>query len=157
MNRIANFKIDKYSKWGYIKYFLAQFTFIIAPIILYFIIDIGKGILIYIAIFLLLFLKSFFNKIKFEVYAIKFDDERKVVIIYQFKYLFRSEIKIKYTDYSSDFKTMSFGLGNLMKALVIKDKDKIVAMIGKKSWFNWKDEELNNINNFISANVNIMK
>jgi hypothetical protein len=37
-----------------------------------------------------------------------------------------------------------------MTTLILKDNSKIVAMIGVKNWFNWKEEELKSIKNYLS-------
>ena len=141
--------IDKYSNWGHIKYFLAQLVYIIIPFILYFFTDTENGLLLYVFMFLLLNLLYFFNKKQFQVYAVKFDDEQKIVIVDQFKYLIKRRTNIKYEDFSSDFTKVNFGY-SIMTTLILKDNSKIVAMIGVKNWFNWKEEELKSIKNYLS-------
>ena len=141
--------IDKYNNWGHIKYFLAQLVYIIIPFILYFFTDTENGLLLYVFMFLLLNLLYFFNKKQFQVYAVKFDDEQKIVIVDQFKYLIKRRTNIKYEDFSSDFTKVNFGY-SIMTTLILKDNSKIVAMIGVKNWFNWKEEELKSIKNYLS-------
>jgi hypothetical protein len=86
--------IDKYNNWGHIKYFLAQLVYIIIPFILYFFTDTENGLLLYVFMFLLLNLLYFFNKKQFQVYAVKFDDEQKIVIVDQFKLLLSAKTGI---------------------------------------------------------------
>lgn len=148
-----SFVINKYSIWGYIKYFIAQIIFIIIPFIGYFFIDTDNYLFLYIAIFLLLFLASFFNKKRNKVYSIEFNNEEDIVTLKFFQYLISKKINISYETYSSDFAIVNFGY-SLMNTLIIKDNSNTVAMIGVKNWFNWKEADLKSIHNYLSSTTN---
>ena len=145
MKNKSNF--NKYQKAGYIKYFFAQFLFIYIPFIIGIFHGFDKFYILF-GIFFLVFLISFISKNQNEVYEIVFDEIERVVYIKQFQFLLKNEIKVKYENYSTEYKKAVFGLGSIMNALIIKDKGRIVTKIGVRNWFDWTEEDLKYINNY---------
>lgn len=143
--------INQYTIWRHIKYILAQFIYIIIPAVISLFMDNDKTIIIFCCLFGVFFVVYFFNKKRNQVYFIKFDNDTKIVTIKQFKQLIRKETYIKYLHFSSRIETINFGY-SIMNTLVIRDKSEIVAMIGIKNWFNWKEDDLKVINNLFSMN-----
>lgn len=88
------------------------------------------------------------------IYKIEFDDLDQKMNMYYYQFIFfRFSISIPYSQLNFKYLKQSYGIGNLMYALVFLNRKKNVAEINEKSRGGWSKNEIDNI----KYNLNIIK
>ncbi len=88
------------------------------------------------------------------IYKIEFDDIAQKMNMYYYQFIFFSFlISIPYSQLNFKYLKKSYGIGNLMYALVFLNRKKFVAEINEKNRGGWSKNEIDKIKD----NLNIIK
>lgn len=101
--------------------------------------------------FLLFILFLLFLKRSRIIYKLEFDDINQKLDIHYFHFIaYSKSVTIPYENIKYKYYTKSYGIGNLMKALVFLSSNKFVAEIPRKNRAGWSKDEISDIINMLN-------